>query len=66
TRGGPAPPTPGGRSPPPFNGRGHLPALDLPPRGAPPRLVFFTPPPGTDTADRLALLAVVGTDQFTP
>ncbi|MFB7937503.1 helix-turn-helix transcriptional regulator [Streptomyces sp. NPDC004779] len=30
------------------------------------RLVFFTPPPGTDTADRLALLAVVGTDQFTP
>ncbi|WP_240982019.1 MULTISPECIES: helix-turn-helix transcriptional regulator [unclassified Streptomyces] len=30
------------------------------------RLVFFTPPPGTDTADRLALLAVVGTEQFTP
>ncbi|MFD4371576.1 helix-turn-helix transcriptional regulator [Streptomyces sp. NPDC058486] len=30
------------------------------------RLVFLTPPPGTDTADRLALLAVVGTEQFTP
>ncbi|MFB7282389.1 helix-turn-helix transcriptional regulator [Streptomyces hydrogenans] len=28
------------------------------------RLVFLTPPPGTDTADRLALLTVVGTEQF--
>ncbi|WP_190130333.1 helix-turn-helix transcriptional regulator [Streptomyces mashuensis] len=28
------------------------------------RLVFFTPPPGSDTADRLALLKVVGTEQF--
>ncbi|MEU2549165.1 helix-turn-helix transcriptional regulator [Streptomyces roseolus] len=28
------------------------------------RLVFFTPPPGTDSADRLALLAAVGTGQF--
>lgn len=30
------------------------------------RLVFYAPPPGTATADRLALLTVVGTDQFTP
>ncbi|WP_267884535.1 hypothetical protein [Streptomyces sp. NRRL F-2580] len=30
------------------------------------RIVLFTPPPGTDTADRLALLRVVGTEQFTP
>ncbi|GHG60223.1 helix-turn-helix transcriptional regulator [Streptomyces griseocarneus] len=30
------------------------------------RLVLYTPPPGTDTADRLALLRVVGTDQFAP
>ncbi|MBB5120562.1 XRE family transcriptional regulator [Streptomyces eurocidicus] len=30
------------------------------------RLVLFTPPPGTDTADRLALLRVVGNGQFTP
>ncbi|GHH84486.1 DNA-binding protein [Kitasatospora indigofera] len=28
------------------------------------RLVLLTPPPGTDTADRLALLGVVGTEQF--
>ncbi|GGR42436.1 hypothetical protein GCM10010282_39070 [Streptomyces roseolus] len=28
------------------------------------RLVFFTPPPGTDAADRLALLAAAGTGQF--
>ncbi|MFD0257897.1 helix-turn-helix transcriptional regulator [Kitasatospora indigofera] len=28
------------------------------------RLVLLTPPPGTDTADRLALLRVVGTEQF--
>ncbi|MEV7530945.1 helix-turn-helix transcriptional regulator [Streptomyces hydrogenans] len=28
------------------------------------RLIFLTPPPGTDTADRLALLTVVGTEQF--
>ncbi|GAB2687410.1 helix-turn-helix transcriptional regulator [Kitasatospora kifunensis] len=29
------------------------------------RLVLFTPPPGTDSASRLALLDVVGTEQFT-
>lgn len=28
------------------------------------RLVLFTPPPGTDTGERLALLGVVGTEQF--
>ncbi|GGV36429.1 DNA-binding protein [Kitasatospora herbaricolor] len=28
------------------------------------RLVLLTPPPGSDTADRLALLRVVGTEQF--
>ncbi|MFE9477362.1 helix-turn-helix transcriptional regulator [Streptomyces spororaveus] len=28
------------------------------------RLVLFTPPPGSDTADRLALLRVVGTERF--
>ncbi|MFF3601108.1 helix-turn-helix transcriptional regulator [Kitasatospora indigofera] len=28
------------------------------------RLVLLTPPPGTDTAERLALLRVVGTEQF--
>ncbi|MFD9478930.1 MULTISPECIES: helix-turn-helix transcriptional regulator [Streptomyces] len=28
------------------------------------RLVLFTPPPGSDTADRLALLQVVGTERF--
>ncbi|MEU5214652.1 helix-turn-helix transcriptional regulator [Streptomyces sp. NPDC020807] len=28
------------------------------------RLVLHTPPPGTDAGDRLALLRVVGTDQF--
>ncbi|MDX3538459.1 hypothetical protein PV721_29760 [Streptomyces sp. MB09-01] len=30
------------------------------------RLVLLTPPPGTDAAERLALLRVVGTEQFTP
>ncbi|PAU44759.1 transcriptional regulator [Streptomyces albireticuli] len=30
------------------------------------RLVLLTPPPGSDTADRLALLQVVGNGQFTP
>ncbi|MFB7515788.1 helix-turn-helix transcriptional regulator [Streptomyces sp. NPDC056144] len=30
------------------------------------RLVLHTPPPGTDAGDRLALLRVVGTDQFSP
>ncbi|TVT59480.1 helix-turn-helix domain-containing protein [Amycolatopsis rhizosphaerae] len=29
------------------------------------RLVLYTPPPGSDTAERLALLRVVGTGQFT-
>ncbi|MFD3991652.1 helix-turn-helix transcriptional regulator [Streptomyces sp. NPDC058548] len=29
------------------------------------RLVLFTPPPGTDAGERLALLGVVGTEQFT-
>ncbi|GAA2709312.1 MULTISPECIES: helix-turn-helix transcriptional regulator [Streptomyces] len=29
------------------------------------RLVLYTPPPGSDTASRLALLEVVGTPQFT-
>lgn len=29
------------------------------------RLVLFTPPPGTDTASRLGLLEVVGTEEFT-
>ncbi|MEU4075890.1 MmyB family transcriptional regulator [Streptomyces venezuelae] len=28
------------------------------------RLVLYTPPPGTDAAERLALLRVVGTEQF--
>ncbi|MFJ6483420.1 helix-turn-helix transcriptional regulator [Streptomyces sp. NPDC091682] len=28
------------------------------------RLVLFTPPPGSDTADRLALLRVLGTERF--
>ncbi|MFJ9807281.1 helix-turn-helix transcriptional regulator [Streptomyces sp. NPDC101158] len=28
------------------------------------RLVLFTPPPGTDTGERFALLGVVGTEQF--
>ncbi|MEU8621073.1 helix-turn-helix transcriptional regulator [Streptomyces sp. NPDC048623] len=30
------------------------------------RLVIFTPPPGTDMGERLALLGVVGTEQFAP
>lgn len=30
------------------------------------RLVLYTPPPGSDTAGRLALLDVVGTEQFSP
>jgi hypothetical protein len=30
------------------------------------RLVLHTPPPGSDTAGRLALLDVVGTEQFSP
>ncbi|MER5205120.1 helix-turn-helix transcriptional regulator [Streptomyces sp. NPDC002825] len=30
------------------------------------RLVLYTPPPGTDAGERLALLRVVGTEQFTP
>jgi hypothetical protein len=30
------------------------------------RLVLHTPPPGTDAGDRLALLRVVGTEQFLP
>ncbi|WP_107080023.1 helix-turn-helix transcriptional regulator [Streptomyces sp. NBRC 109706] len=30
------------------------------------RVVLYTPPPGSDTADRLALLRVVGDQQFTP
>ncbi|GGU75497.1 hypothetical protein GCM10010275_07280 [Streptomyces litmocidini] len=29
------------------------------------RLVLHTPPPGTDTGERPALLRVVGTEQFT-
>ncbi|MEV6331319.1 helix-turn-helix transcriptional regulator [Streptomyces sp. NPDC051909] len=30
------------------------------------RLVIYTPPPGTDMGERLALLGVVGTEQFAP